>query len=91
MFVTIAVVMCFQVAAGPLHLDRDCAPEEMRVDEVVTDSDQNPELDSLQACFIGSQMNLADWKAKSRVYASPQWRIARVRCVPGHFDPPRRA
>jgi hypothetical protein len=91
MFITIAAVLCFQVAPGPLHLDTDCAPEEMRIDEVITDTDQNPEVDSLQACAIGSQVNLADWKSKSSRYASSKWRIARVRCIPGHYDPPRRA
>lgn len=27
MFVTVAVILCMKLAPGPLHLDRDCAPE----------------------------------------------------------------
>lgn len=88
MFVTVAVVMCLQLAPGPLHLDRDCAPEEMRVDEIVTDTDLEPDL-SFQDCMLG-QAKIVKWKDEHPIYHADKWRIARTRCVPGHYELPKR-
>lgn len=34
---------------------------------------------------LNSQAALADWKEKGR-FASPEWRIAQVKCMPGSYE-----
>lgn len=46
-------------------------------EEIVT------KIDSIQACML-SQPALAEWKAHS-IYASEQWTIGRIKCVPGSY------
>jgi hypothetical protein len=61
------------------------------MEEIVTDTNLEPSLDSIQSCLIHSQIGIADWKAKHPIYAKPHWRIARIKCVPGHYAPGGRA
>jgi hypothetical protein len=37
----------------------------------------------MQACML-SQAALADWKGRT-IYASEQWTIGRIKCVPGDY------
>lgn len=85
MFVTVAVILCMKVAPGPLYLDSDCAPQEQMVEEIVTDTTRDDSLD-FQGCMIHAQIGVADWKAHHPIYHSDKWRIARIRCVPGHYE-----
>lgn len=39
----------------------------------------------MQACMI-SQAAIADWKEKSK-FRGEQWHIARIRCIPGEYQP----
>ncbi len=90
MFVTIAVVMCRLVVAAPtLAPDRDCTAEEVKVVEVVTDSDRDDKVDFF-ACQLG-QAPIADWKRHHPIYFKDAWRIGRIMCVPGHYEPPGKA
>lgn len=41
------------------------------------------EADSIQECVM-SQTAIADWKMKSR-FAGPDYVVARIRCIPGHY------
>lgn len=90
MFVTVAVVLCLKIAPGPLHLDRDCAPEEQTVEEIVTDSDMDEALD-FHGCMIEGQIGVAKWKSENPVYRADKWRIARIKCIPGHYEVKGRA
>lgn len=40
--------------------------------------------ESMQECIL-SQAALADWKQRSR-FASGDWSIARIKCVPGTYE-----
>jgi len=90
MFVTVAVVLCKLVVAHPtIAPDRDCTAEEMKIVEVVTDSSKEEHLDFM-SCQLG-QAPLAKWKSDNPLYFKPSWRIARILCVPGKYEPPGRA
>lgn len=90
MFVTVAVVMCKLLVSAPtIAPDRDCTAEESKIVEVVTDTDLNPGLD-LFGCYHG-EAELAKWQDSHPVYGRVGWRIGRVMCVPGHYEPPGRA
>jgi hypothetical protein len=87
MFVTAVAVMCKLLVAQPtLAPDGDCTAEEFKTEEVMADSDQDPNLDFV-SCQIGWPMASAEWKGKHRTYASSAWRVARVKCLPGHYIP----
>ena len=85
MFVTVAVVLCALVAKGPIDLDTDCAPQEARVEEIVSDSDKDENL-TLISCHIHGQLGVAKWKGEHPIYNSNKWRVARIKCVPGHYE-----
>lgn len=86
MFVTVAVVMCKLMVAHPtLAPDRDCTAEESRVEEIVTDSDLDEHVDFF-SCQIRGQIIVADWKGKNPLYHGDRWRVARVKCAPGHYE-----
>jgi len=42
----------------------------------------------MQACML-SQPALAEWKDRS-IYRGDQWRISRIKCVPGDYVPKER-
>lgn len=93
MFVTVVAVMCKLIVAQPtIEPNGDCTAEEMKVVEVVTDSDKDPE----HVDFFGCQLALGTgafvkWKSEHPVYFKSAWRIGRVKCLPGHYEPPGRA
>lgn len=84
MIVTVVAVMCkLAVAQATIAPDRDCTPEEVKIEEIVTDSDKDESF-SFQGCMVG-QAQVADWKAHHPVYLKDEWRVARIKCVPGHY------
>lgn len=86
MFVTVVAVMCHLMVAHPtISPDRGCTAEEAKVEEIVTDTEKDASL-NFQSCMIG-QANLANWKSNHPVYFKAEWRIGRVKCVPGHYEP----
>lgn len=92
MFVTVAVVLCRMVVAVPtLAPDTDCTMEEARIEEIVTNSDLDPEHLDFFGCQIHGQLGVSEWKTKSPLYHSDRWRIARIKCIPGHYEPAGRA
>jgi hypothetical protein len=87
MFVTVVAVMCHLVVAKPtIAPEADCTAEEAKIEEIVTDSSMDDNVD-FNSCMIHSQIGLADWKGKHPIYFKSDWRIARVKCVPGHYSP----
>jgi hypothetical protein len=86
MILSIVVTVCHLAMQNPVDNDGFSDPDGLRPivstelchEEVIVEADL-----PMQACLIG-QPQLADWKAHSR-FAGPQWRIARHRCVPGHY------
>jgi hypothetical protein len=86
MIVTVVAVMCHMMVEQPtIAPDRDCTAEEARVEEIVTSSDMDPNVDFM-SCMIHAQLGLADWKVKHPIYFKPSWRVGRVKCVPGHYE-----
>lgn len=86
MFVTVVAVMCkLMVAAPTIAPSADCTNEEARIEEIVTDSSMDERVDFF-SCQIGNQAALADWKGKHPIYHKASWRIARVKCAPGHYE-----
>lgn len=71
MFVTIAVVLC-RLAGGPC------------TEEIVTDSSMDDSL-TLQSCMLG-QPALAKWMSEHPIYRAG-YRIERIKCVPGKYQP----
>lgn len=91
MFVTAVVVLCKLMVAEPtLAPDSDCTAEEAKIEEIVTDSSMDPTID-FQSCMVTWPMAITKWKSESPLYRSPVWRVARVKCVPGHYEIPGKA
>jgi len=87
MFVTVVAVMCHVMIEKPtIAPDRDCTAEESRVEEIVTDSSLDDKVDFM-GCMIHAQIGIAEWKSKHPIYLRGDWRIARIKCVPGHYEP----
>lgn len=74
MFITIAAVLC--------HLSGPAAGA--CVEEIVTDSNMDDSL-TMQSCMIG-QPAISHWMTTHPLYHSG-WRIERIKCVPGHYEP----
>lgn len=75
MFITIAVVLC-RLTGGPC------------VEEIVTDSSLDESL-TLQSCMLG-QPALAKWMSEHPIYREG-YRVDRIKCVPGKYQPKRAA
>lgn len=86
MFVTVVAVVCHLLVVPPtIAPDADCTAEEARVEEIVTTSELDPDIDFFK-CQVQGQVGVADWKSHHPIYFKPSWRIARVKCVPGHYE-----
>lgn len=72
MNVTIVAVIC-ATAAGP------AGPTQFCHEEILTRA-----ATSIGEC-VNSWAQIADWKMKSR-YASDDYKIARIRCIPGTYE-----
>jgi hypothetical protein len=87
MFVTVVAIMCqLAVPLATIAPDRDCTAEETRVEEIVTDTDRDPEHLDFMSCMIHGQLGVAQWKIKHPIYFKDRWRVARTKCVPGHYE-----
>lgn len=86
MIVTVVAVMCkLVVAHATLAPMPDCTDEEVAIEEIVSDSTLAEQI-SMGSCGVLSQIALADWKGKHPIYGKPQWRIGRIKCVPGGYQ-----
>jgi hypothetical protein len=85
MFVTVVAVMCYLNGARAILPNAgECTAEEIGIEAIVVDTDLDPDL-----TFFDCQMGfakLAKWKGEHAIYHTDRWRIARVRCVPGHYE-----
>lgn len=85
MFVTVVAVMChLAVATSTLAADPDCTAEEARVEEIVTDSSMDDQVDFF-SCQLG-QAPLAKWKTGHPIYHRGDWRVGRIKCVAGRYE-----
>ncbi len=94
MFITVAVILCQSFTPIPpvnIPPPGECFANEISSEEIVTTSDLEPSLDSIQSCLMHSQIGIADWKSKHPIFSKPAWRITRIKCVPGHYEPKGRA
>ena len=71
MQISVVAVMCHSLAA----ISRPVCREEIVV------KDDMP----IQMCIL-SQAALANWKVRS-IFRSDEWKIARIKCVPGDYQP----
>ena len=86
MFTTIVAVLCHLVPNAPAaYPNANCAANEVAVEEIVTDSAKDENVD-MNSCMIQGQIGLANWKAHHPLYHGDQWRIATYKCVPGHYE-----
>ncbi len=77
MFTTLAAVLCHSLIAD--------APQ-VCVEEVVTDSGMDSRLTWI-SCQIDGQQGIAEWLKTNPKYQG--WRLAKWKCVAGHYSPPR--
>jgi hypothetical protein len=82
MQITVVAVVCHTLGAV-VPQSIDTLPDPVCREVIVIQSDM-----SLQSCML-SQPALADWKGRS-IYSSDQWRISRIKCVPGDYVPKAR-
>lgn len=76
MLVTLVAVLCHAlVAHGP----------EVCVEQIVADSNLDPRLNWM-SCQVGAQQGIAAWLADNPKYRD--WRLAKWKCVPGHYVVP---
>jgi hypothetical protein len=75
MQITVVAVMCHALGAISQPVCRE---------EIVVKDDM-----PMQACFL-SQPALAEWKEHS-IFRGEQWKIGRIKCVPGDYAPKDRA
>jgi hypothetical protein len=82
MQITVVAVMCHTLGAiTPQSVDT--LPDPVCREAIVVKADM-----SMQSCML-SQAALADWKERS-IYRGDQWRIKRIKCMPGDYLPKER-
>jgi hypothetical protein len=82
MQITVVAVMCHTIGAvAPQSVGT--LPDPVCREVIVTQNDM-----PMQACML-SQPALADWKERS-IYRGEQWRVSRIKCVPGDYVPKER-
>jgi hypothetical protein len=74
MMITVVALMCHTIAALP---NSPVCREEIVVQDEM----------SMASCMMASQAGIANWKASSRVFQGDQWAVAKVRCIPGDYQP----
>jgi hypothetical protein len=82
MQITVVVVMCHTIGAF-VPESVGTAPDSVCREVVVIKEDM-----PMQSCMI-SQPALAERKDRS-IYRGDQWRISRIKCVPGEYVPKER-
>jgi hypothetical protein len=79
MQITVVAVMCHTIGAvAPQSVGT--LPDPVCREVIVIQNDM-----PMQACIL-SQPALADWKERS-IYRGEQWRVSRIKCVPGDYVP----
>ena len=87
LFITIVAIMChLNVNRRTIAPDTDCTSEESRVEEVITDSSMDNGVDFF-SCILHAQIAVAMWKENHPIYRDSDWRVARIKCVQGHYKP----
>jgi hypothetical protein len=82
MQITVVAVMCHTIGAvAPQSVGT--LPDPVCREVIVIQNDM-----PMQACIL-SQPALADWKERS-IYRGEQWRVSRIKCVPGDYVPKQR-
>jgi hypothetical protein len=82
MQITVVAVMCHTIGAvAPQSVGT--LPDPVCREVIVIQNDM-----PMQACML-SQPALADWKEQS-IYRGEQWRVSRIKCVPGDYVPKQR-
>jgi hypothetical protein len=82
MQITVVAVMCHTIGAiSPQSVGT--LPDPVCREVIVIQNDM-----PMQACML-SQPALADWKERS-IYRGEQWRVSRIKCVPGDYVPNER-
>jgi hypothetical protein len=82
MQITVVAVMCHTIGAvAPQSVGT--LPDPVCREIIVIQNDM-----PMQACML-SQPALADWKERS-IYRGEQWRVSRIKCVPGDYVPKQR-
>jgi hypothetical protein len=82
MQITVVAVMCHTIGAvAPQSVGT--LPDPVCREVIVIQNDM-----PMQACML-SQPALADWKERS-IYRGEQWRVSRIKCVPGDYVPKQR-
>jgi hypothetical protein len=71
MQISVVAVMCHSLAAIPQPVCRE---------EIVVKDDM-----PMQMCML-SQAAIANWKGTS-IFRSDEWKIARIKCIPGDYQP----
>ena len=82
MQMTVVAVMCHTIGAFVAQSTASLPDPVCR--EVIVIKNDMP----MQSCML-SQPALADWKERS-IYRGEQWRISRIKCVPGDYVPKER-
>jgi hypothetical protein len=82
MQITVVVVMCHTIGAF-VPESVGTLPDPVCREVIVIKGDM-----PMQSCIL-SQPTLADWKERS-IYRGDQWRISRIKCVPGDYVPKER-
>jgi hypothetical protein len=82
MQITVVAVMCHTIGAVSPQSVGTLPDPVCR--EVIVIQNEMP----MQACML-SQPALADWKERS-IYRGEQWRVSRIKCVPGDYVPKER-
>jgi hypothetical protein len=91
MYVTVIATLCkLIVPLATIAPNADCTAEEARVEEIVTDSTVD-EFADFFGCMVQGQIGAAKWKSENPLYHGDRWRIARIKCVPGRYEPAGRA
>ncbi len=82
MQITVVAVMCHTIGAvAPQSVGT--LPDPVCREVIVIQNDM-----PMQDCML-SQPALADWKERS-IYRGEQWRVSRIKCVPGDYVPKQR-
>ena len=82
MQITVVAVMCHTI--GAFVAESVGTVPDLVCREVIVTQNEMP----MQACML-SQPALAEWKDRS-MYRGDQWRISRIKCVPGDYVPKER-
>lgn len=85
MFTTVVAILCHLIGAPSELPMGDCTPSEARIEEIVTDSSMDDTV-TFMGCMATGIISVAKWKSEHPLYSKETWRLARFKCVPGHYE-----